>query len=58
MGGGKGDSQCEGFEMLTVDILASPPLSAYLCNVLAALGQNPSHQLTQLELLFKADREQ
>ena len=33
-------------------------LSAYLCNVLAALGQNPSIQLTQLELLFKADREQ
>ena len=33
-------------------------LSAYLCNVLAALGQNPSNQLTQLELLFKADREQ
>ncbi|XP_064395035.1 conserved oligomeric Golgi complex subunit 7-like [Halichondria panicea] len=31
---------------------------AYLCNVLAALGQSPSEQMTQIEVLLKADREQ
>ena len=31
---------------------------AYLCNVLAALGQNPLPQLTQLERLVKATMEE
>lgn len=30
---------------------------AYLCNVLAALGQNPTEDLKHLELLLKADKE-
>ena len=33
-----------------------PP--AYLCNVLAALGQSPSQQLSQLETLCRATQEQ
>ena len=36
--------------------LSVPP--AYLCNVLAALGQSPIKQLTQLESLIKATRDE
>ena len=38
--------------------VVSPSLLAYLCNVLAALGQSASSTLSQMEVLFKAEEEE
>lgn len=42
----------------SIQTILIPLFLAYLCNVLAALGQPASSTLSQMEVLFKAEEEE